>query len=175
MGIRNIIKEVMSLGKSIPYRMLYGKRLCVKGRQLWGKNTKIVVARGGQLTIGEHMEARRFDYLNVQSGEMCIGKNVFLNQNVSITCLEKVIIGDACIIANNVVIVDHDHNMIHGGFSTAPVIIEDHVWIGANVTILKGVNIGKGAIVAAGSVVNKDVQPHTLVAGVPARLIKKFE
>ena len=175
MGIRNIVKEAISWGKGIPYKILYGKRFCVKGRQLWGKGTKVVVARNGELSIGEHMEARRYDYLNVQSGEMCIGNNVFLNQNVSITCLEKIKIGDGCMIANNVVIVDHDHDMVNGRFTTEPIIIGDHVWIGANVTILKGVTIGEGAIVAAGSVVNKDVQPHMVVAGVPARPIKQVE
>ena len=55
---------------------------------------------------------------------------------------------------------------------TAPIVIGDHVWIGMNVIVLKGVTIGEGSIVAAGSVVNKDVPPHCLVAGVPAKVVK---
>lgn len=175
MGIRNLFKEVLSFGKSMFYKILYGERISVKGRQLWGKNTKIVITHKGCMIIGKSLEARRFDYLNVQSGKMYIGDNVFLNQNVSITCLEKIEIGDNCIIANNVVIVDHDHDLKNGGFITAPVYLDNNVWIGSNVTILKGVTIGEGAIIAAGSVVNKDVLPHTLVAGVPARKIKSLE
>lgn len=55
----------------------------------------------------------------------------------------------------------------------APVIIKDNAWIGMSAIILKGVTVGEGAIVAAGSVVTKDVPPHTIVAGVPARVIKR--
>jgi acetyltransferase-like isoleucine patch superfamily enzyme len=58
---------------------------------------------------------------------------------------------------------------------SAPIIIEDHVWISFNSIILKGVTIGKGAIIAAGSVVTKDVAPFTLVAGNPAKLIKHLQ
>jgi len=56
----------------------------------------------------------------------------------------------------------------------APIIIEDHAWIGMNSIILKGVTIGKGAVVAAGSIVTKDVPPMTLVAGNPARIIRRI-
>lgn len=55
---------------------------------------------------------------------------------------------------------------------SAPIVIGDHVWIGMNVIVLKGVTIGEGAVVAAGSVVTKDVPPYSLVAGVPANVIK---
>ncbi|AKE63582.1 2,3,4,5-tetrahydropyridine-2,6-dicarboxylate N-acetyltransferase [Microcystis aeruginosa NIES-2549] len=57
---------------------------------------------------------------------------------------------------------------------SAPVVIEDHVWIGFNVAILKRVTIGKGAIIGAGSVVTQDVEPFTVVAGNPAKIIKRL-
>jgi maltose O-acetyltransferase len=59
-----------------------------------------------------------------------------------------------------------------GNISSAPIVIEDHVWISFNVTILKGVRIGKGAIVAANTLVTKDVAPFTMVAGNPAKALK---
>lgn len=175
MGLRNIVKEFLSILKIIPCKIMFGGRLDVGFKQLWGKNTKIVVTRRGKLIVGKMLEARRMDYINVQDGLMRIGDNVFMNQNVSVTCMESVQIGDRCIIANNVVIVDHDHDFVNGGFVTAPVKIEEDVWIGANAIVLKGVTIGAGAIVAAGSVVNKDVPAHTMVAGIPARVIKEIK
>lgn len=174
MGLRNLIKESSSLLKIIPYKIMFGGRLTVGLKQLWGRNTKLVVTRRGKLIIGDMLEARRMDYISVQDGAMHIGNHVFMNQNVSVTCMEKIDIGDRCIIANNVVIVDHDHDFVNGGFVSAPVKLQNDVWIGANATVLKGVTIGEGAIVAAGSVVNKDVPAHTMVAGAPARIIKEI-
>ncbi len=175
MGLRNLVKETSSLFKIIPYKLMFQGRLTVGLKQLWGKNTKIVVTKRGKLIIGEMLEARRMDYISVQNGVMKIGNNVFMNQNVSVTCMESIEIKDRCIIANNVVIVDHDHDFVNGGFVSAPVKLENDVWIGANATVLKGVTIGEGAIVAAGSVVNKDVPSHTMVAGAPARVVKEIK
>ena len=59
--------------------------------------------------------------------------------------------------------------------SYAPIHIGKNVWIGANATVLAGVTIGDGAVVAAGAVVNKNVEPNTIVGGVPAKVIKKIE
>lgn len=68
-----------------------------------------------------------------------------------------------------------DHDKFENGINKydSPVIIEDDVWCGANVTILKGVRIGKGSIVAAGAVVTKSFPPYSIIGGVPAKLIKK--
>ncbi|MBP9873243.1 MAG: hypothetical protein KBC60_04350 [Haliscomenobacter sp.] len=63
-----------------------------------------------------------------------------------------------------------DHNQMGG--NSKPVILEDHVWLATRSMVLKGVRIGKGAVVAAGAVVTKDVPPYTVVAGVPAKVIK---
>lgn len=76
---------------------------------------------------------------------MKIEDHVFLNQNVSITCMDEISIGSGSIIANNVVMVDHDHDMKNGGFVKAPINIGEKVWIGANAVILKGVTIGNGS------------------------------
>ena len=78
-------------------------------------------------------------------------------------------------ISEDVIIRDSDNHCIKktGYQKTKPIYIGNHVWIGLRATVLKGVTIGDGAIVAAGAVVNKDVPPKTLVGGVPARIISK--
>ncbi|HEX7433556.1 MAG TPA: acyltransferase, partial [Anaerolineaceae bacterium] len=76
------------------------------------------------------------------------------------------------IIAVNHVFDDPDQPFTSQGITAEGIIIEDDVWLGSGAVITDGVKIGKGAVVAAGAVVTKDVGPHTLVAGVPARLIR---
>jgi carbonic anhydrase/acetyltransferase-like protein (isoleucine patch superfamily) len=94
----------------------------------------------------------------------------YINHDVRISCFSSITIGDDVAISEEVTIRDSDNHEVVGrqSPSTAPIVIGDHVWIGLRSTILKGVTIGSGSIVAAGSVVTKDVAPNTLVAGVPA-------
>lgn len=107
-----------------------------------------------------------------------IGEKVFMNHNCSITCAEEITIGDACNIANNVVIVDHDHRLgkvgVENGLESTPVHIGRNVWIGANAVILRGVSIGDGAIIAAGAVVNHDIPAHEIWGGIPAKKIRNL-
>jgi acetyltransferase-like isoleucine patch superfamily enzyme len=79
------------------------------------------------------------------------------------------------VIAVNHVFDDPTRPFIDQGITAEGIVIEDDVWIGAGAVITDGVRIGKGAVVAAGAVVTKDVAPHTIVGGVPARLIKTIE
>lgn len=98
---------------------------------------------------------------------------VFLNNDVQINCQESVTIGDGVIMASGVVIRDGDDHPIDGRPKTAPIVIEDHVWLGMRAMVLKGVTVGRGSIVAAGAVVTRDVPPQSLVAGVPATVKRK--
>ena len=99
----------------------------------------------------------------------------YMNSDVKISCFEQIEIGKHVVISENVHIRDSDNHKIHfpEHFQTAPIKIGDHVWIGINAIILKGVTIGNGAVIAAGALVNKDVPPNSIVAGVPAKVIKK--
>lgn len=110
-----------------------------------------------------------------EGAKMSIGPGTFINAS-TIECAESISIGANCAIANGCLIQDTDWHTIEkltGGGKTKPIRIGDHVWICAKVIVLKGVTIGDGAIVAAGSVVTKDVPSRCLVAGNPARVIKE--
>ena len=102
----------------------------------------------------------------------------FMNAGGQIRCGNDITIGNNVVIGRNFYIQDSDfHTIINENetrlMNTAPIIIEDNVWIGANVMILKGVHIGKGAIIGAGTIVTKDVPAHTVVAGSPNRVLRE--
>ena len=112
----------------------------------------------GDVTIGDYT---RIGIHNTIIGPVCIGNHVNLAQGITITAL-------------NHNFEDASKRIDEQGISTKPVVIGDDVWIGANAVILPGVTIGSHCVVAAGAVVTKDVPNHTLVGGVPAKLIKKI-
>lgn len=96
-----------------------------------------------------------------------------MNNGAEIYCDESISIGDNTVIAQNVCIRDTDSHTLIGSVKSAPVTIGNHVWIGTKAIILKGVTIGDGAVIAAGAVVTHDVPAKCLVAGVPAKVIKR--
>ena len=100
-----------------------------------------------------------------------IGKNVFINMGCKFQDQGGIYIGDGALIGHNVVLATLNHAMSpedRASMIPAPIRIGKRVWIGANATVLPGVTIGDGAIVAAGAVVTKDVPENIVVAGVPA-------
>lgn len=106
-----------------------------------------------------------------------VQKNVFINAGCKFQDQGGIYIGENCLIGHNVVIATLNHGIQPADRATLypqKVVIENNVWIGANATILPGVTIGQNAIVAAGSVVSKNVAPNIIVAGVPAKFIKKI-
>lgn len=106
-----------------------------------------------------------------------IGKNVFFNIGCSFQDRGGISIGDGTMIGMNVTIATLNHGLpleTRNVTFPSPVIIGDNVWIGSNATILPGVTIGDNSVVAAGAVVTKDVPENTVVAGVPAKELKKI-
>lgn len=112
----------------------------------------------GDVVIGDHT---RIGLHNTIIGPVTIGCHVNLAQGITVTALNHNFEAS-------------DKRIDEQGVSTTPVTIEDDIWIGANAVILPGVTIGNHSVVAAGAVVTKDIPPHSLVAGVPAKIIKQI-
>ncbi len=117
-----------------------------------------------------HWQTRFFHPAGIKIGDFCnIGNNAFLDGRRSITIGNRVATGAEIMIYT----LQHDMDSPSFGLSGGPVVIEDYVYIGPRAIILPNVRIGYGAVVAAGSVVTKDVPDFTMVGGVPARVIKE--
>ncbi|WP_309717796.1 acyltransferase [Armatimonas sp.] len=107
-----------------------------------------------------------------------LGNEVFVGRNSEFNITKGIEIGDYCLIASGCKFIDHDHGVLRGEFMyrqvgpEAPIRLEKDVWLGVNVTVLKGVTIGEGAIVAAGAVVNKDIPPYEIWGGIPAKKLR---
>ena len=107
-----------------------------------------------------------------------VGKNVFINACCKFQDQGGIEIGNGVLIGHNVTLatLNHDERPSHRqNIYPKPIKIGDNVWIGSNATILQGVTIGDGAIIGANAVVTKDVPKNTVVAGVPAKIIRKIK
>lgn len=175
-------------GKLIPYRKsvfildrnakidLEGNlSICANCLKTNGRSTIVRIDENASLkTKGSFSINYDGDIIVFKNGTLELGSG-FFNSSVKIRCKQYIKIGNNVAISHDVTIMDSDaHNIGYEEFEmTKPIIIGDHVWIGTRATILKGVKIGNGAIVAAGSVVTKDVPANSIVAGVPAKVIKE--
>lgn len=171
-------------------RAIYGRRLLISPPyKIWGGIRFLIFGPGG-ITIGKDfhaVSARRRSFLTLFSpcqmtiignARIILGDHVGLN-GTTITARGRISIGDNTMVGPNTIIVDHDGHVVWPpderwtkNGPVADVVIENDVWIGMNCLILKGVRIGSGSIIAAGSVVISDVEPACLYAGNPARKIK---
>lgn len=108
------------------------------------------------------------------AANLTIGKDTVINPRCRLDNRGKIIIGQNVSISQEVIILtaDHDVDTVDFAGRNLAVHIEDYVWIGTRALVLPGVRIGKGALIAAGALVTKDVMPYAVVAGVPARTIK---
>lgn len=131
-------------------------------------------------SLGKNSVIEDFSVVNNFVGAVNIGD--YTRVGLSNVVIGPVEIGNHVNIAQGVIMSGLDHNfedvsrrIDEQGVSTSPIIIEDNVWVGSNVVITKGVRLGSHSVVAAGSVVNRDVPPFSVVAGAPARIVKHFD
>ena len=111
-----------------------------------------------------------------ETGRLVIGSHCFVNQGVTVWAERHVVIGDHVLLGDQAAVYDTDFHEVEpgGGVRVAPVVLEDDVWLGRLATVTPGVTVGRGAVVAAGAVVTRDVPPFTLVAGVPAKVVREL-
>ena len=130
--------------------------------------TEIAVGGKSKLTLKHSVFTRRNVSFRVEGGELIIGTS-FFNQGCSITCMDNIQIGDNCLFGPNVVVVDHDHEYRYtderrgNHYRKAPISIGNNVWIGANVTNIRGTQIEDGAVIGAGCVIRGKVEKNTVV------------
>ncbi len=140
----------------------------------------LVVLGGENIVIGDNFRSMGINFLYGNGGYISIGDNISINTNVQIGASGgKIVIGNNVLIGPNVVIRAADHGISrdkpirYQSHIGGEIYIEDDVWIASNAVILKNVRLGKGCVVAAGAVVNKDVEPYSIVGGVPAKKISE--
>lgn len=123
-----------------------------------------------------------YNFRQLPHSGICIGRDCLIGEYSVIRGQGGVTIGDRVytspmtqIIAVNHIFTDPERPFIEQGITAEGIVIEDDVWLGSAAVITDGVRVGKGAVVAAGAVVTRDVPPHSVVAGVPARVIKHID
>ena len=161
-------KAKISVEKRFVFNLPWNKR----DRSCLGE---LSVSQSAELSIGD---VRIFSGSTLSVDGHFSMKSGYINQFSRIYCRNRISIGENVIIAPEVIIRDSDQHQIidlEGEKKplSAPIIIGDHVWIGTRVVVLKGVTIGSNVVVAAGALVTRDVPDNCLVAGVPARIIKR--
>lgn len=148
--------------------------------RVWGR---VIVRNSGSMIIGQRASlsstAIPIQLSTEPNGKLEIGARTFMNYGCSISATKLISIGPDCKIGMDVLMMDNDYHQIDPtkrGIrpASAPIILEENVWLGARVIVLSGVTIGADSVVAAGSVVTRDIPPRSVAAGQPARVIKSI-
>lgn len=159
---RIVLTQVVEFGWCNMHKSKLETALCMQEHSLLNFNGGCKIGYGSYIQIGK-------------DAELQIG-NSFINREVKIICNKKISIGNGCIIAMGTVIRDNDggnHKIKSPDYvNCKPVTIGNNVWIGENVMILKGVTIGEGCVIGANSLVTKDIPPHCLAIGSPAKVVR---
>ncbi len=161
------INAFISIFTFLKYKLLYGHKYASHVIQSWGPGFRVHIGgKDARFIIGTKCVSRRNMSVRVENGILSIGDKCFFNSQTDITCTDHITIGNNCQFGQNVVIVDHDHNIHHAGekpLISSPISIGNNVWVGADCVILRGVTIGDNAVIAAGSVIHDDIPADFVV------------
>ena len=170
-----MISKVMSRIRVIRYRLM--KNIQIDLNASIGSNCEIKAFRGS-ISLNNSI-IRSGGKIVTNGGKIVFGRNVFINHNFVMYCHESINIGSNVQIGPNVVIYDHDHTFCNeyidkDKFTKQPVNIKDNTWIGANVTILKGVTIGEHCVIGAGSLITHSIPSGSIVYDKRNQIINKI-
>jgi carbonic anhydrase/acetyltransferase-like protein (isoleucine patch superfamily) len=169
------------------YEPILRSRCASVGRNMQTDGDIPLILGSGKIVIGDNVKIGNRNAWILSSNlyeypELTIGSHTVVNYQVVISVECRVTIGSNCQIAGESIIFDNNSHSIYytndrkmSKDDTAPITIEDNVWIGMRSMIMKGVTIGRGSVIAAGSVVTKDVPSMTVVGGNPARVLKEIK
>ena len=136
---------------------------------------------GAGTCVMHNAELHVFNFRDLPHAFIRVGRGTFIGESVVIRGQGGVTIGDYVLLAPMVKILAVNHNfedvtkpVIHQGITGKGIVVEDGAWIGAGATVLDGVRVGRGAVVGANAVVTRDIPPHTVAVGVPARPIRSI-
>jgi acetyltransferase-like isoleucine patch superfamily enzyme len=194
MGLKEKIKSNHSLTKLAHWSILIPNQarprlwikwfvnpLChKKGKGAYvGRRARMDVVPWNKFELGDYSTIEDFSAINNGVGAVTIGDRTRIG--LSNTIIGPVKIGNDILLAQSITLSGLNHNYedislpIHAqGVNTSPIVIEDEAWIGANVVVLAGVTIGKHCVIAAGSVVTKNIPPYSVAVGNPARVLKQY-
>jgi acetyltransferase-like isoleucine patch superfamily enzyme len=164
--------EFINTGKIVSANSFLG---CIENKsvKIANKSPRSYLNNSGNISLGEMVRIHKGFGIDV-SGKLTIGNKTYINPDSIIVCRHEISIGNNCAIGWRVTIMDDDlHSASSPSKKDRNIIIEDDVWIGANVLITKGVKIGKGSIIAAGTTVTKDIPPRVLFAGNPGKVVRE--
>ena len=162
-----------SVRLEVPSKIYIGNRV-VLSQNCWISPGMIT----GEIRFGDDTFVAHNTTLRAEGGTIVTGEHVQISRNCYLNGCGNITIGDHTMLGPNTTIVSVNHRYDRldkpirlQGIIREPVTIEEDVWTGANITILPGVTIGRGTVVAAGAVVTKDIPPYSIAAGVPAKVV----
>jgi len=172
-GPRAVLREAVSYLRA---RWLLRHASAAGHARAWGQ---IRVHNRGHMVIGDRVRIGGpilpVELTCHEGATLTIGDGTYINYGVDISATRSVRIGRECAIGQYTIIIDNDYHQPESHWQLGvptPVVIEDGVWIGARVVVLRGAHIGAGAVIGANSVVRGVIPPHTVAAGVPARVVR---
>ncbi|MBN1532344.1 MAG: acyltransferase [Spirochaetes bacterium] len=185
----SLLKKILFLTRTLlHYHLSFKKRFSYIGGvpRVWGIWNIDVC--GPNISIGKNVvfccgNGYRSSITTVKAngheGRITVGDNVLLMHAIRVSSASEIVIGDDCMLANFCYLTDADWHDIHDRTRivgrTAPIVLEKGVWVGDHAIVCKGVHIGENSIVGAGAVVTKDVPANVVVAGNPARIVKRLD